>query len=147
MSTKIVVVKLKEVAKTSIFAVLGIIVLCFIIYLFMPNISSSKPELNNQGNVLNIFNAGTYSSEIVLHSNPVLVEVTVSDTEIVNISMTNLAEVQEVFYPLFGRSIEDISAKIIEHQSTDILYTSDSPFTDQIILDAVDNALVNAKIK
>lgn len=147
MSTKIVVVKLKEVAKTSILAVVGIIVLCFIIYLFMPDVSSSKPELNNQGNVLNVFNAGTYSSEIILNSNPVLVEVTVSESEIMNISMTSLAEVQEVFYPLFGRSIDDISAKIIEHQSTDILYTSDSPFTDQIILDAVDSALASAKIK
>lgn len=153
MSTKIVVVKLKEVGKTSVLAILGIIVLCCIIYLFMPNISTAKPDLNNQSTSIinnqtpeNLFKAGTYSSEIVLHSNPVSIKVTVSENKILEVSMINLAETQEVFYPLFGRSIDEIASKIIEHQSTDILYTSDSPYTDEIILEAVENALKNARI-
>ncbi len=133
MSTKIVVVKLRDIIKKSLLTILGIIILCLIIYLFMP-----KGEKTT-------YKPGTYSSEIILHSNPVSVEVTVSKDEILNISLINMNETQEVFYPLFGRSIDDISAQIIENQNTDISASIDTSVTNDILIKAVNQALDKAK--
>lgn len=134
MSTKIVVFKLSEVLKTSLLAILGLIILIAITLFFIP-----KDENES------VYNAGVYSSEIILHSNPVLVEVTVSTDEILSINMLNMQETQEVFYPLFERSIEDVSAQIIQNQSTDFQLVSDAPYTDNILVEAVAMALKEAK--
>ncbi len=133
MSTKIVVVKLKDILKTTMFAIIGIIILGIIIYLFIP-------KNNNTA-----YNPGTYSSEIILHSNPVSVEVTVSKDEILDIALVNMGETQEVFYPLFERSIDDVSAQIIENQSTDIVSSVDTSMTNDILVKAVEQALEQAK--
>ena len=133
MSTKIVVVKLKDILKTTMFAIIGIIILGIIIYLFIPKNNSTA------------YNPGTYSSEIILHSNPVSVEVTVSKDEILDIALINMGETQEVFYPLFERSIDDVSAQIIENQSTDITSSVDTSMTNDILVKAVEQALEQAK--
>lgn len=137
MSAKIVVFKLSEVLKTSLLAILGIIILLAIVLFFV-----QKEGVDGEKSV---YNEGVYSSEIILHSNPVLVEVTVSKDEILSINMLNMQETQEVFYPLFERSISDISDLIIQNQSTDFQLVSDAPYTDSIIIDAVAVALKEAK--
>lgn len=129
------VVKLREVIKTGVFAILGVIILGVIIYLFIPK---------NDGKTS--YNPGVYSSEIILHSNPVLVEVIVSKDEILDISLLNMGETQEVFYPLFTDSIDEVSREIIKNQSTDIESTVDKSMTTEILLKAVDKALEEAKI-
>lgn len=129
--------KLSEVLKTSLLAILGIIILLAIVLFFV-----QKEGVDGEKSV---YNEGVYSSEIILHSNPVLVEVTVSKDEILSINMLNMQETQEVFYPLFERSISDISDLIIQNQSTDFQLVSDAPYTDNIIIDAVAVALKEAK--
>ncbi|WP_250278647.1 FMN-binding protein [[Clostridium] colinum] len=133
MSTKIVVVKLRDVIKKALLTIVGIIILGVIIYFFIPKDNSTA------------YNPGTYSSEIILHSNPVSVEVTVSKNEILDINLVNMGETQEVFYPLFERSIDDISAQIIENQSTDIVSSVDTSMTTNILVKAIDQALEQAK--
>ncbi len=135
MSTKIVVVKLKDVLKKSALALIGIIILATIVYFLMPKHSNSQAK----------YNAGTYSSKIILHSNPVLVEVTVSKDEILDINLLNMKETQEVFYPLFERSINDIAKQVIENQSTIVSSTKDNNITTEILVNAIDNALEQAK--
>ncbi len=133
MSTKIVVVKLRDVIKKALLTIIGIIILGIIVYLFIP-------KNNNTA-----YNPGTYSSDIVLHSNPVSVQVTVSKDEILDIELVNMGETQEVFYPLFERSIEDVSAQIIENQNTDITASVDTSMTTDILVKAVEQALEQAK--
>ncbi|WP_317367413.1 hypothetical protein [uncultured Tyzzerella sp.] len=133
MSTKIVVVKLRDIIKKTLLAIIGIVILGVIVYLFIPKNNTTA------------YNPGTYSSDIVLHSNPVSVQVTVSKNEILDINLVNMGETQEVFYPLFGRSIDDISAQIIENQSTDIKASVDNSMTTDILVKAIDKALEQAK--
>lgn len=133
MSTKIVVVKLRDIIKKVILAVIGIVILSLIVYFFIP-----------KGDKV-AYNPGTYSSDIILHSNPVSVEVTVSKDEILDISLVNMNETQEVFYPLFGRSIDDVSAQIIENQDTNVVSSVSNSMTNDIIVKAVEQALDKAK--
>lgn len=135
MSTKIVVVKLREVIKKTILALIGLLILGAIFYFFLPKSNNEQAT----------YNPGTYSSEIILHSNPVLVEVTVSKDEILDISLLNMGETQEVFYPLFERSIDGIAKQIIDNQSTIISSETDKSMTTQILVKAVDKALEKAK--
>lgn len=135
MSTKIVVVKLKDILKKSILVLIGIIILATIAYFFIPKSNHSQAK----------YNAGTYSSKIILHNNPVLIEVTVSKDEILDIALLNMKETQEVFYPLFEASIDEIASQVIENQSTVVSSNVNNNFTTKIIVDAINNALEKAK--
>lgn len=137
MGTKIVVIKLKEVIKTGVLAFIGLLIICLIIYLFIP-------KNNNMAQAT--YNPGTYASEIILHNNPVLVEVTVSSNEILNIELLNMNETQEVFYPLFGASMEELTTQIIHTQETNIYSSADTSTTNEILIKAVENALNQAKV-
>ena len=134
--TKIFVVQLKELIKMAIFGLIGISLIIMLIYFFIPKDKTDSASA--------IYNAGTYSSEVVLHNSPVNILVTVSETEITAIELKNMAEVQEVFYPLFQPTIETLSKEIIEKQSLNISVSSDTQFTSHVILSAVNSALEKA---
>lgn len=136
MGTKIVVVHLKQLIKTALVAIVGIIVIVFLIFLFIPKEDKSQA----------IYEPGTYSSQIILHNNPVSIEVTVSKDEIMDIQMLNMGETQEVFYPLFEPALEDLASAIIENQSTDVSVENDASVTNEILINAVDAALEQAKV-
>ncbi|MDO4300574.1 MAG: hypothetical protein Q4D26_04175 [Clostridia bacterium] len=131
MASKIFVVKLKDVIKTGIFAVLGIIIIAAIIAFFSGSNKSAYKE-------------GTYNSEIILQGKSVALSVTVGKNEIESISLEPLNETQEVFYPTFNSCIDEISQQVIELQSTDIELNKDYEVTGSILLDAIDSALAQA---
>lgn len=137
--TKIFVVQLKELIKMAIFAVIGIALIIMLIYFFIPK---EKPVESSA-----LYNAGTYSSEIVLQNGPVSVEVTVSENEITGIQLKNIAEIQEVFYPLLEPTVETLSKEIIAKQTLDIPVSTETQYTSQVILSAIDTALAKAVIK
>lgn len=136
MGTKIFVIKLKEVIKTAIFAVLGIAIIGFLICMFIPK--SDKTAL---------YEPGTYSASIILHNNPVDVEVTVSDRAIEDIQLLNMGETQEVFYPLFDNAAEELAGQVIAEQTVEIEPSGEYAITGSIILDAIEVALEEAKIQ
>ncbi|MCD8090342.1 MAG: hypothetical protein LUD81_06940 [Clostridiales bacterium] len=132
MSAKIVVVQMKDLVKRGIFIVLGIIIIAAIIIF----LSSDRDKTS--------YIPGTYSSEIILQSSPVVIEVTVDEKSILDIAMLNLGETQEVFYPLFEPSFEALRGEILSSQSADIEITENA-VTSSILLDAVKAALAEAK--
>lgn len=139
--TKIFVLQLKELIKSAIFALAGLALIILLIYLFVPH-DKEQPATPSSAA---LYQPGTYSSEIILHNNPVQVDVTVSDNEIISVSMQNMAENQEVFYPLFEPAMETLSQAILENQSLEITPSADYPVTGGILLKAVNAALEQAK--
>lgn len=137
MKTKIVVIKFKELIKTAVFAVIGIAVIIFLIYIFIPKTGKQQA----------LYTPGTYSASIILHNNPIEVDVTVSETEIKDIQLLNMGETQEVFYPLLEPSMDELAAEIIKNQSTEITASADKSTTYDILLSAVDYALAQARIE
>ena len=130
MGSKFVVIKLREVLKKFVLTVIGFAIIGGILYFC---IHESGEEAR--------YNPGIYSSEIILHNNPVSVQVTVSEDEITDIELLNMGETQAVFQ----QSINEISAEIIEGQSTNIILSNDKSTTGGILLKAVDRALEEAK--
>ena len=132
MASGFFVIKLKDVIKTAVFALLGVIIIAaVIVFLF--------------GGDKNTYKEGTYTSEIILHGDPVTVSVTVSSSQIENISLQQLNDTQEVFYPTFSDCIDDISEQVIALQSTNIELDKDYEVTGTILLNAIDNALEDAR--
>ncbi len=132
MASKIFVLKLRDIIKTAVFAILGIIIIVAIIGFFSGSFKSAYKE-------------GTYNSEIVLYGKPVTLSVTVGKNEIESIVLNPLNETQEVFYPTFNACIDDIAGQVVEMQSTDIELNKDYEVTGGILLDAIDSALEQAK--
>lgn len=132
MTSKIFVIKLKDIIKTAVFALLGIVIIIAIIGFVCGGFKSTYKE-------------GTYNSGMILYGKPVTLSVTVSGDKIENIVLNPLNETQEVFYPMFSSCIDEVAQKVLEAQSTDISLNSDYTVTGGLILDAVDNALEQAK--
>jgi len=141
--TKIFVLQLKDVIKTTLFAVMGLVLILLLVYLFVPH---SKDTESTGGSSSALYVPGTYSAQIMLNDAPVTVDVTVSSDKITKVKMSNLAETQAVFYPLVQPVMDTLSKEIVEYQTTDINPSSDYPVTGQILLDAVQTALNKAII-
>lgn len=88
---------------------------------------------------------GVYTSSIILHNSPVNVEVEVSAHAIESVRVLELSETQQVFYPLFASSAEEIAQRIVAEQSCDIPLDKEYAVTGGIILDAVRQALDRAQ--
>ena len=69
----------------------------------------------------------------------------VDRNEILSVSLDNLNETQEVFYPAFSECIEDIASQVVAMQSTDIELEKNYEVTGSILLDAVESALKQAE--
>ena len=136
VKTRIMVFQMNQIIRTGIFALLGIIAIIALIMLIVPN----KPTPTNQ----NAYIPGTYSAYIVLHNQPIGVLVTVNESEIIDITLSEMGEIQEVFYPLFRPTIETLSQSIIRYQTTDLETDIHAAVTSRILLDAVNTALSQA---
>ncbi len=137
--TKIIVLQLREIFKSAIFAILGLALIILLICLFLPKNKNQEPSVS-------LYVPGTYTAEIVLHNKPVNVLVTVSEREIMRLELSNMTEAQEVFYPLFKPTLQAISKEIIDKQTTEISALSEYTYTSQILLNAINKALAKADI-
>ncbi|MGN1318291.1 MAG: hypothetical protein ACI4VF_04690 [Lachnospirales bacterium] len=132
MKNQVVVLKMRDIIKKAVFLIIGIAIIALTISLIA-------------GGEKTAYHSGTYSSEIVLHGKPVVLNVKIEKDVIKNISLDNLSDTQSVFYPTFNSCFEDIATSVVETQSTDIEIPKDYEMTGQILLNAIDQALNKAK--
>ena len=75
------------------------------------------------------------------------VEVSVDEAKINSIRISNLSESITTMYPLIQPTIEDLAEQICDSQSLDnIALSEDNPYTSQILLNAIDEALKKAVV-
>ncbi len=135
---RIFVFSLREVVKSLILFITGILIIAFLVFMFIPK---STQESNNS-----LYIPGEYTSSFYLNDSLANVIVTVTDKEIVNISLVPLTETQEVFYPLLEPLMAELSSKIIHNQSTEFEVGINNMQTSRILLTAIDKALEEATI-
>lgn len=139
--TKIVVLHMKELIYTLIFAGLGILLVVLLLFMFLPRgeKEESVPTMN--------YVAGVYSSSVMLDGKTVDVQVIVDESRIQSISMVNLDETVTTMYPLIEPALSNIAEQVVEKQSTEgITYQSDNQYTSVVLLNAIENALAKAEI-
>lgn len=141
--TKIVVLHLKELIYTGIFAVLGILFIILLIIMFLPR-NKDKDATTIQPS--NSYMPGVYTTSLVLNDNVVDIEVTVDESNINNIRIVNLDEAVTAMYPLIEPAFEDLVIQICENQSLDgITYADDNKYTSMVLLDAIRTSLQKAE--
>lgn len=136
--TRIVVLHMKEIIYTAIFAVFAIVLILLLLFMFLPKAKETNAETQK-------YTPGIYTSDLTVGSANLTVEVTVDRSSITSIRFSNLDETVASMYPLIQPSIEDIAKQVIDTQSLeDIQYSEDNPYTCQVILNAIDEALKKA---
>ncbi len=137
--TKIVVLHLKEVVYTAIFAVLGILLILLLIFMFLPDGKDKATEETMK------YTAGVYTSSIQLNDNAIDVEVVVDENHINSITLVNLDEATAAMYPLMQPALDNLTEQIYEKQSLEnISYGDDNQYTSMVLLNAIQSALDKA---
>lgn len=136
--TKIIVLHMKEIIYTAIFAVLAIVLILLLVFMFLPRIHGTHKQTA-------IYHPGVYTSDLTIGDTTLSLEVAVTESEITSIHFSNLNETVTAMYPLLQPAIEDIADQIVNTQSlNDIEYSEETLYTSQAIINAVDEALKKA---
>lgn len=135
-STKFVVVKAKELVKTAVFAVLGVIIIVGLITFFL---NMGKDEDTG------LYRDGTYYGEMNVGQETAEIAVTVEDGEIADISMEEPGEAVEAFYPLLETAAEEVGREVVATQSLTIEVDPENAHSAQMILNAIAEGLEQAK--
>lgn len=143
--TKIVVLHMKELIYTGIFAALGILFIALLIMMFLPG-KEDAPSGDTPVTTDSIYIPGVYTTELILGGQAVDVEVIVEKDMISSIRLVNLSESVTTMYPLLEPTFETICNQVYEYQSLEnISYTADSKYTTLVLLEAIRNSLDKAK--
>ena len=143
--TKIVVLHVKELIYTGIFAVLGILFIVLLIIMFLPKNEDAAAVSNMTQMSTNSYIPGVYTTSLILNDNIVEIEVTVDENNINSIRLVNLDEAITTMYPLIQPSFEELAQQIISNQSMEnITYPDDSKYTSMVLLNAINSSLEKA---
>lgn len=89
---------------------------------------------------------GVYTSQLNLGGSPLQLSVTVDENHVTGVSVDNLDETITAMYPLISPSIDEINSQIgLVSSIDDITYSSDNKYTTIIILEAIEDALEDAR--
>ena len=106
--TKIVVLHMKELIYTLIFAGLGILLIFLLLFMFLPGKEDGESVETMR------YVAGVYTSSIQFGEHAVDMQVIVDENRIQSVSMVNLDETVETMYPLMEPALENIADQVVE---------------------------------
>ena len=147
--TKIVVLHMKELIYTGIFAALGILFIALLIMMFLPGKKDSDTPAQDPSvtETSSLYIPGIYTTELVLGTQSIDVEVIVDKDSITSIRMVNLNDAVTTMYPLLQPTFDSICEQVYDQQSLEhITYTSDSKYTSLVLLQAIQNSLDKASV-
>ena len=136
--TKIVVIQMKELVYTAIFAGLGILLILLLVFMFLPSRKDGE----------NTSNPGVYSSQITLGDSTLSLELVVDADQIKSVSFINLEDSVATMYPLVKPSLASIEKELVKGTGLDDIPVSEkSKYTETLLIEgirtALDKALVN----
>ena len=169
-NTKIVVLRRKELLYTGIFAALGVLFVILLLMLLLPgkdaDTSSGAPDSpdstaetampDNVADVStgavadtgNTYIPGIYTTELILGSETVNVEIIVNDHAITSLSLADPDETLTTMYPLLEPTMDSLSEQICETQDlSQVTYSAETRYTSLVLLEAVKASLEKAKPK
>lgn len=137
--TKILVLHMKELVYTAIFAVLGIILIILLVTMFGGD--KKKPAEAAAAAYI----PGVYTSTIDFKNRSVDVQVIVDKNRIKDISLVELTDSVAVMYPLMEPTMERLRDQIVDQQSLKgITYEAENQYTSAVLVRAIDHALQKA---
>ena len=96
----------------------------------------------------NTYIPGIYTTELLLGSETVNVEVIVSDHAITSVSLADPSETLTTMYPLLEPTMESLNDQLCEMQDPEqVTYSAETRYTSLVLLEAVKASLEKAKPK
>ncbi len=142
--TKIVVIQLKEIIYTVIFAALGILLILLLIFMFKGGKGKDGEEASNE---TNLYTAGTYSSTFTLNDMALNMVVVVDKDHINSVEIENLDEAVTTMYPLIQPSLKAIALQLYNDVPiNEVEFMEDSKYTQQLLVEAIQTTLEKAKV-
>lgn len=141
--TKIVVIQMKELIYTAIFAGLGILLIVLLVIMFFP----SRKEKNKVSDTASEsrYLPGVYHSQITLGDSTLNLEVVVDADQIKSVSFVNLEESVTTMYPLIKPSLDSIEEELVKGTDiNDIPLSEKSKYTETLLLEGIKTALTKA---
>ena len=135
-STKFVVVKAKELVKTAVFAILGVIIIVGLITFFL-----RMGDDENTG----MYRDGTYYGEMEVGGEKTEIAVKIENGWIADVSMEEPSEAVAVFYPLLSDTTETVGQAVVESQSLTVEVSPESAHSARLVLDAIASCLEKAE--
>ena len=145
--TKIVVLRMKEIIYTAIFIGFALLLILLLFIMFRPkkDLPVSESSSVSSASVSSLYTPGLYSASIVLGSQNVNVEVTVSSGRITSVSLVPLSDSVATMYPLMQPAMDTLAEQILANQSLEGLeYPAGSQYTSMALVNAVKAALEKA---
>ena len=134
--TKIIVLRMKELIYTAIFAGVGIILLLLIVYLFVGEGKQDTASANER------YQAGIYTKDITLGESTASLEVALDTDHIKSVKIVPLDESITTMYPLMEPAVKSVSNQLAAGVAPEeVELTKESKYTQQIIVDAVEEIL------
>ena len=138
-STKIVVLRSRELIYTGIFVILGMILILLFILMFFPKSAKEKEQAKYQ--------PGIYTSTLTLGDSTLNVEVTVDENHIKQVDLVNVDESITTMYPLLTPTLEEINENLSTTDNLDELTSSKNQYTNILLIQSIKNAAKKAEIK
>ncbi len=146
--TKIVVLHLKEIIYTGIFALLGILFIVLLIIMFLPDKADKEPDVQAPTESelpMSTYVPGIYTTCVSLGEQRLDIEVIVDENHINSVEIVNLTDEVSTMYPLIAPAFQEIQEQILSLQTLEgITYADESKYTSLVLLDAIRNSLNKA---
>ena len=141
--TKIIILQMKEIIYTAIFIGLGLLLILLLLLMFHPGKEKDTTPLPSTSETL--YTPGIYTTQLTLGNQTVNLEVLLDTDHISGIQVTTLDETVTTMYPLLEPAVDDISSQLSNGISLDnVVLSSESQYTQMLILQTVDELLSNA---
>lgn len=151
--TKILVIKSKELIYTMVFLIVGILIIYFLFHILSSNVSDKTPSNSsscatntNSIETLYITNSDKVESTFYFAGIPLNLLITLDESQITSVEITNLDDNTKSMYPLLEPSLENINNQLNNNIPLEnISYSKDNEYTSIILLDSIKNALSTSK--
>ena len=139
--TKIVVIQLKEIIYTVIFAALGILLILLLIFMF------SGKDNEDVASETKLYKAGVWTSSTSISDTVINLEVVLDESHINSVRIINIDETITTMFPLVAPALDEISEQLSNDVPIEQLeLTDDSRYTKTLLIEAIKVALDKAKV-
>lgn len=143
--TKIIVLHMKEVIYTGIFALLAILFIVLLIIMFSEKANTATHTSAEVGAEV-CYRPGVYTQTLMLGNHTLEMEITLDSDHINSIRLVNVSESVTTMYPLIEPVFDNIINQIYEKQSLEgLTINDDERYTSSVLIEAIENTLQKAE--
>lgn len=156
--TRIVIIQLKEIIYTAIFAGLGILLIVLLLIMFRPGSKDSDAAAADAKASTSIsaetadsektasYQPGVYTSQFTLGESTLNMEVTVEKDQVTSARLVNLEESVTTMYPLVEPALNEITDQLKEGTPLEnVVLSSENQYTQNMLLEVLDRTLEKAE--